>query len=152
VSRFEEALSAAGIVDVDVRRFPDGTRTAEDAARAIGCEVGQIVKSLVVLAGGMPTLALVSGANRLDLRRLELLLGAPVRMAAPDAVRTATGYSIGGVPPIGLARPLPVLMDSDLLSHDLVWAAAGRHDTVFSITPERLRELAAATVVELSAS
>jgi prolyl-tRNA editing enzyme YbaK/EbsC (Cys-tRNA(Pro) deacylase) len=151
VSRFEEALNAAGIADVEVRHFPGGTRTASDAANAVGCEVGQIVKSLVILAGETPSLALVSGANRLDLRRLDPVLGAPVRMAPADAARAATGYSIGGVPPVGLASQLRVFMDSDLLGYDVVWAAAGRPDTVFSITPARLLELTGAEVVELSA-
>jgi prolyl-tRNA editing enzyme YbaK/EbsC (Cys-tRNA(Pro) deacylase) len=150
-SRFEEALNAAGIADVEVRRFPEGTRTAAGAAEAVGCEVGQIVKSLVVLADEMPSLALVSGANQLDLQRLEPLLGAPVRMASAEAVRAATGYSIGGVTPVGLASPLRVLMDSDLFGYELVWAGAGRPDTVFSITPARLLELTGAELVELSA-
>ena len=150
VSRFEEALNAAGIADVEVRRFPAGTRTAADAARAVGCEVGQIVKSLVVLGGETPAMALVSGANKLDLRRLEPLLGGPVRMAPADAARAATGYSIGGVPPVGLARSLRVFMDADLLGYDVVWAAAGRPDTVFSIAPVRLLELTGSEVVELS--
>jgi prolyl-tRNA editing enzyme YbaK/EbsC (Cys-tRNA(Pro) deacylase) len=149
-NRFEDALKAAGIADVEVRHFPAGTRTAVDAATAVGCEVGQIVKSLVVLAGDTPSLALVSGANRLDLRRLEPLFGAPARMAPADAARAATGYSIGGVPPVGLASPLRVLMDADLLGYDLVWAAAGGPDAVFSITPARLLELTGAKVVKLS--
>jgi prolyl-tRNA editing enzyme YbaK/EbsC (Cys-tRNA(Pro) deacylase) len=87
VSRFEEALKAAGVDDLEIRRCPEGTRTAEDAARAVGCEVAQIVKSLVVVAGEAPALALVSGGNRLDLARLEPLLGGPVRMAGADTVR-----------------------------------------------------------------
>lgn len=151
-NRFAEALKAAGIADVEVRHFPAGTRTAQDAANAVGCTVGQIVKSLVVLAGETPSLALVSGANRLDLRRLETLLGAPVRMAPADAARAATGYSIGGVPPVGLASPLRVLMDSDLLQYDVVWAAAGRPDMVFSIAPSRLSQVTGAEIVELRAS
>src|SRR2546421_10542975 len=96
-SRFEEWLAARGL-DIEVRTFPEGTRTAEDAARAIGCEVAQIVKSLVFTAGDRSVVALVSGANRLDPRRLEALTGAPVARADAGTARTATGYAIGGVP------------------------------------------------------
>jgi prolyl-tRNA editing enzyme YbaK/EbsC (Cys-tRNA(Pro) deacylase) len=150
IGRFEAWLGEAGH-DIRVRRFPQGTRTAQDAARAIGCEVGQIVKSLVFLAGERPVVALVSGANRLDQERLGALAGAGVRKADAEAARAATGYAIGGVPPFGHASPLPVYMDRDLLSWPEVWAAAGRPDSVFPIAPERLRELAGAEVVELKA-
>jgi len=143
---------AAGIetFGLEIRRFPEGTRTAEDAARAIGCEVGQIVKSLVFTAGGRPVLALVSGANRLDPAKLAAVAGGPVEKADADTARQATGYAIGGVPPFGHARPLPVFMDRDLERYDLVWAAAGRPDSVFPITPVRLAELAGARVEELA--
>ena len=135
---------------IEVRRFPQGTRTAEDAARAIGCEVGQIVKSLVFTAAGRPVVALVSGANRLDPAKLAAVAGGPVEKADADTARQATGYAIGGVPPFGHARPLPVFMDRDLERYDLVWAAAGRPDSVFPITPIRLAELAGARVEELA--
>jgi len=128
-SRFEEWLESQGL-DVPVRTYPTGTRTADDAARAVGCDVAQIVKSLVFTAGGRPVVALVSGANRLDTRRLEALTGAPVARADADLARSATGYSIGGVPPFGHATALPVYMDQDLSRHDVVWAAAGRPDAV----------------------
>lgn len=144
---------AAGLeaYDLDIRRFPAGTRTAEDAARAIGVSVGQIVKSLVFLAGGRPVVALVSGSNRLDPVRLAAVAGGEVEKADAEVVRRATGYPIGGVPPFGHAEPLPVFMDEDLLGHDVVWAAAGRPDAVFEIRPERLRELSGAQVVPLAA-
>jgi len=132
-----------------VKQFPAGTRTAVDAANAIGCDVGQIVKSLVFVAADRPVVALVSGANRLDERRLELAAGQPVRKAGAEVVRAATGYSIGGVPPFGHATEVPVFMDRDLLAHSVVWAAAGRPDSVFEIEPERLRELSSAAVVDL---
>jgi len=135
---------------IEVRRFPQGTRTAEAAARAIGCEVGQIVKSLVFTAAGRPVLALVSGANRLDPAKLAAVAGGPVLKADAETARQATGYAIGGVPPFGHARPLPVFMDRDLERYDLVWAAAGRPDSVFPITPIRLAELAGARVEELA--
>lgn len=134
---------------MSVRKFPEGTRTASDAARAVGCEVGQIVKSLVFVAGGRPVVALVSGANRLDEARLGAMAGTPVTKADAAVAREATGYAIGGVPPFGHATDVPVFMDRDLLGYASVWAAAGRPDSVFEIQPERLRELSKATVVDL---
>jgi Cys-tRNA(Pro) deacylase len=149
--RFAGAARAAGL-DVSVERFPAGTRTAEDAARAVGCEVGQIVKSLVFLADGEPVVALVSGADRLDTDRLAATLSAGrVDRADGDAVRAATGYAIGGVPPFGHAQPLPVVMDRALLEHSTVWAAAGRPDAVFAVTPEDLRRVSGARVADIAA-
>jgi len=148
-SRFEEWLGASGL-DLDVRTFPAGTRTAEDAARAIGCDVAQIVKSLVFTAGGEPVVVLMSGANRLDTSRLEALVGAQVGKAGADLARRATGYAIGGVPPFGHATELPVFMDRDLAGHAVVWAAAGRPDAVFAIAPDRLAELSRARVEALA--
>lgn len=132
-----------------VKKFPEGTRTAADAARAVGCDVGQIVKSLVFIAGGKPVVALVSGANRVDEDRLADVAGNPVAKADADAARAATGYSIGGVPPFGHATAVPVYMDRDLFDYPVVWAAAGRPDSVFEIDPERLRELSNAVVSDL---
>lgn len=132
-----------------MREFPEGTRTAADAARAVGCDVGQIVKSLVFLAGGRAVVALVSGANRVDERRLAEVAGHPVTKADASAARAATGYAIGGVPPFGHLTAVPVYMDRDLLGHAVVWAAAGRPDSVFEIEPERLRELSHAVVSDL---
>jgi prolyl-tRNA editing enzyme YbaK/EbsC (Cys-tRNA(Pro) deacylase) len=148
VSRFEEWLAGADLA-VNVRKFSEGTRTATDAARAVGCDVGQIVKSLVFVAGGRPVVALVSGANRLDEGRLGAVAGTPVAKADATIAREATGFAIGGVPPFGHATDVPVFMDRDLLTYDSVWAAAGRPDSVFEIQPERLRELSNATVVDL---
>jgi prolyl-tRNA editing enzyme YbaK/EbsC (Cys-tRNA(Pro) deacylase) len=150
MNRFESWLATTDY-RVTVREFPEGTRTANDAARAVGCEVGQIVKSLVFVAGGRPVVALVSGANRLDERRLEEIAGGPVKKADADTARSATGYSIGGVPPFGHANEVPIYMDRDLLGHAAVWAAAGRPDSVFEIAPDRLRELSHATVADLKA-
>lgn len=141
-------LAESGI-GVAVKQFPEGTRTAVDAARAVGCEVEQIVKSLVFVAGGRPVVALVSGANRLDERRLAAVAGDPVTKADAETARTATGYAIGGVPPFGHATEVPVFMDRDLLGHRVVWAAAGRPDSIFEIGPGRLRELSQAVVADL---
>jgi len=148
VNRFESWLTTTDF-DVAVKEFPQGTRTAGDAARAVGCEVGQIVKSLVFVAGGRPVVALVSGANRLDEKRLAAVAGEPVAKADAETARIATGYAIGGVPPFGHATDLPVFMDRDLLGYPVVWAAAGRPDSVFEIEPGRLRELSNAVVLDL---
>ena len=148
MNRFESWLATTDF-GVTVKEFPQGTRTAIDAARAVGCDVGQIVKSLVFVAAGRPVVALVSGANRLDERRLAAVAGEPVAKADAETARAATGYSIGGVPPFGHATEVPVFMDRDLLGYGVVWAAAGRPDSVFEIEPEHLRELSNAEVSDL---
>ena len=151
MNRFESYLARTDY-GVTVRSFPAGTRTAIDAARAVGCELGQIVKSLVFTAGGRPVVVLVSGANRLDEQKLSAVAGPPVGKADAEVARAATGYAIGGVPPFGHATEVPVFMDRDLLGYATVWAAAGRPDSVFEIDPERLRELSDATVLDLKAT
>lgn len=145
-----EALRALG-VETEVVEFPQGTRTAQDAAAAIGTTVGQIVKSLLFLADGKPVLALVSGSNRLDVQKLGRLVGAErVERADADTVRAITGYAIGGVPPVGHGRPLPVFLDQDLLQYDVVYAAAGTPQAVFAIAPARLLEITGAQVADLA--
>lgn len=148
MERFEVWLAESGI-GVAVKRFPEGTRTAVDAAKAVGCEVEQIVKSLVFVAGGRPVVALVSGGNRLDETRLAAVAGEPVAKADAQTARAATGYAIGGVPPFGYATDVPIFMDRDLMDHGVVWAAAGRPDSVFEISPARLRDLSEAVVADL---
>ena len=144
IDRFMEAAKVLGH-DVEVRRFPDGTKTAADAARAVGCDIGQIVKSLVFMADGRAVLALTSGANRVDTRKLAELAGAAeARRANADEVRAATGYAIGGTPPFGHPRPIPAFIDRDLLAYREIWAAAGTPDSVFLTTPEELRAAAGA--------
>ena len=142
------ALTAAG-VDAQVREFPNSTRTAQDAAAAVGSSLGQIVKSLVFLAGDRPVLALVSGMNRLDTDRLAAIIGAPIRKADAHAVREATSYAIGGVPPAGFPEPLPTYVDRDLLQYQTVWAAAGTPRHVFPIAPRELVRVTGGTVVDL---
>ncbi len=133
------AAAAAAGVTIRPQRFPTETRTAVDAARAIGCEVAQIVKSLVFVADGAPVVVLVSGGNRLDPRRLADAMGASeVRRATADEAREATGYAIGGVPPFGHATRLPVVVDRDLTAFSVVHAAAGLPDATFSIAPNDL--------------
>jgi prolyl-tRNA editing enzyme YbaK/EbsC (Cys-tRNA(Pro) deacylase) len=126
------------------REFPEGTRTAQDAAAAIGCTVGQIVKSLVFLRDGEPILVLCSGANTVDARRLGL------DKADANVVRRATGFAIGGVPPYGHPAPLETLVDEDLLGYDEIWAAAGTPRSVFPLTPGELVERAGGTVTRVS--
>jgi len=147
--RVADALAAAG-VEAEVRTYAESTRTAEEAAAAVGASVGQIVKSLVFLADGGPILALVSGANRLDTAKLAQIAGAKITRADADTVRAATGYAIGGVPPVGLASPLPVYCDRDLMKYAEVWAAAGTPHTVFSIAPDTLARITNAAIVDLA--
>lgn len=150
VDRVVEVARSAGLA-IEVVRFPEGTRTAADAARAVGCDVAQIVKSLVFVADGAPLVALVSGANRVDLSRLAAAAGASVaRRADGDEARAATGYAIGGVPPFGHATRIPVVVDTDLLSHARVWAAAGLPDAVFAIDPADLVRASGGRVAELA--
>ena len=137
-------------LDIDVVEYPDGTRTAVDAAAAVGCDVAQIVKSLVFELDGEPCLALVAGDRRLDPARLaEALGGDRVGRADADAVRAATGFPIGGVPPIAHATQLPVALDRSLLDHELVWAAAGTPRHVFAVRPSALFEAVGGTVADL---
>ena len=139
-ARVQAALAEQGLA-IEITSFPDGTRTAEQAAAAVGVEVGQIVKSLVFVrpgSGRHPLLVLTSGANRVDEARVGDLVGEPIERAGADEVRTATGFSIGGVPPVGHGLPLDVLVDEDLLHYAVVWAAAGTPNDVFCITPDDL--------------
>jgi Cys-tRNA(Pro) deacylase len=148
-ARVAQAAKNIGL-EIAVREFPDGTRTAEDAARAIGVEGGQIVKSLVFLADGEPVVCLISGANRLDTARLaDAANAAEVRRADADAVREATGFAVGGVPPFGHARALRVFCDRDLLQHDTVWAAAGTPMSVFAVDPRTLARACNAAIADL---
>jgi Cys-tRNA(Pro) deacylase len=147
-ARVRAALHAAGI-DTGVRQFPDSTRTAAEAAAAIGTSVGQIVKSLVCIAGDQPVLALVSGVNRLSLARLAALVGSEVGKADAAAVRATTGYAIGGVPPVGFPTPIRTYLDRDLLQYERVWAAAGTPHHVFPIAPADLLRITEATVADL---
>ena len=151
IDRFRREAEARGL-SLDVRTFPEGTKTADAAARAVGCEVGQIVKSLVFVGDGQPLLALTSGANRADPGRLADVAGArEVRRATPEEARAATGFSIGGTPPFGHPRPLRTFLDRDLLAYERLWAAAGSPDAVFPITPQELLRAAEARVEDFKA-
>ena len=147
--RFAEAARDLGL-EIEVRQFPEGTHTAQDAAAAIGVSVGQIVKSLVFMIDGRPVVCLVSGPNRLDPQRLVAVSGAyDVRRASAGEVERATGFGIGGVPPFGHKQRLPVYCDRDLTAYDVLWAAAGTPRDVFSVEPERLVQACRATVADL---
>lgn len=148
--RFLAGAEALGMTP-RILRFPEGTRTAEQAAAAVGCELGQIVKSLVFLCDGQPVLALTSGANRVDTGRLGELLGGAITRADADGVREATGYAIGGTPPFGHARLLRAVADPALLAFGTVWAAAGTPDTVFELTPGELVDASGAEVADFVA-
>jgi prolyl-tRNA editing enzyme YbaK/EbsC (Cys-tRNA(Pro) deacylase) len=152
VTRVVEAGAALGIL-VEPVRFPEGTKTAVDAANAIGCDVGQIVKSLVFAVDGEVVLAYVSGANQLDESKLAAAAGGlRCSRVDADAVRAATGYPIGGVPPFGHATHLRVFVDPDLLQFDEVWAAAGTWHDVFPIAPQSLIGASGGTVTDLARS
>ncbi len=147
--RVADALAAIG-VEMTVTEFAESTRTAEEAAAAVGTAVGQIVKSLVFMAGDAPVLALVSGANRLDPARLAVWTDAPPRRATADEVRAATGFAIGGVPPAGHTIPLRTFIDRDLTHYDIVYAAAGTPHAVFAITPDELTRITEGRVIDLA--
>ncbi len=150
VERFRDRAEQVGF-DIEVSEFPQGTRTAADAAAAIGCDVAQIVKSLVFMADGRPVLALTSGANRVDEGRLAAALGAQqVRKADAQEVRDATGYAIGGTPPFGHEREVTIVCDRDLTAYDEVWAAAGSPNHVFPLTPDDLLATTGARVIDVT--
>ncbi|QIJ63203.1 YbaK/EbsC family protein [Streptomyces sp. JB150] len=150
--RFAEALHGMGLAEVlrRVRRFPDRTRTAAEAAAAIGCELSQICKSLVFAADGEPVLVMVDGASRVDVELVRRELGAQrVTRADAGVVRETTGYAIGGVPPFGHRTATRVLADRGLLGHDVVWAAAGDPHTVFPMAPATLIAHAGGTLADV---
>lgn len=136
--------------ELNVVELPESTRTAVEAAAAVGCDVGAIAKSLVFrTAGGLPVLVIASGVNRVDETKVGELLGEGITRADPDFVRTSTGFAIGGIPPIGHAVEPIVFIDEDLLQRDTIWAAAGTPRAVFQLTPTQLVELTAGTIAAL---
>jgi prolyl-tRNA editing enzyme YbaK/EbsC (Cys-tRNA(Pro) deacylase) len=148
--RVQDALKALGVA-CQVVELPASTRSAAEAAQAIGCRVEQIAKSLVFrgLPTNRPVLALVSGANRVDEERLGELITEPVAKADAEYVRQRTGFAIGGVPPVGHVESLACLIDEDLLQHDAIWAAAGTPRAVFRLTPADLQRIRGGRVVSL---
>ncbi len=143
------AAREAGL-EITTRRFPEGTKTAADAAAAIGVTVGQIVKSLVFGVDNEIVMALVSGSNQLDEKKLAAAAGgSKCSRVDADAVRTATGYPIGGVPPFGHSSQLRVFVDPDLLQYDEVWAAAGTWNDNFGANPNDIVRVAGGVVADL---
>ncbi len=148
IERVRERLREQGIEAQPVE-FAESTRTSADAAAAIGTTVAQIAKSLVFMANGQPLLVIASGANRVDTKKLGALLDARITRADADAVRQATGFPIGGVPPLGHTTPLRTLIDEDLLAFTSIWAAAGTPNAVFETTPADLVKMTNGQVADL---
>jgi prolyl-tRNA editing enzyme YbaK/EbsC (Cys-tRNA(Pro) deacylase) len=149
--RVQSALDALGL-PLEVLELPASTRTAVEAADAVGCELGQIVKSLVFKAkrSGQPILVLTSGANRVKEKRIEALIGEPLGKANADFVRESTGFAIGGVPPVGHIQPMKTFIDEDLLTYTHVWAAAGTPHALFRLNPADLERMTNGQVVKIT--
>ena len=149
--RVQQALQAQGF-DLQVLELPDSTRTAMDAAQAVGCQVGQIVKSLIFKAkrSGRPVLVVASGANRVNERIIEELIAEPLGKADADFVRQHTGFVIGGVPPVGHLETLLTFIDQDLLQYSEIWAAAGTPNAVFRLSPADLARMTGGKVVRIT--
>lgn len=148
--RVQDAIRALGY-NFTVLELADSTRTAAEAAAAVGCEVAQIAKSLVFRGEqtGEPVLVIAAGHHRVNEQRIAVHLGEPIGKANADDVREQTGFVIGGVPPIGHARPLRTLIDEDLLQFDVIWAAAGHPHALFQLTPQALVAMTGGTVVRV---
>lgn len=148
--KVQDALLASGLT-MQVLELPDSTRTALEAAQAVGCQVGQIVKSLVFKSKRslQPVLVLASGANRVDERKIEVLIGEPLGKADADFVRQQTGFVIGGVPPVGHLKQLQSFIDRDLLEHTELWAAAGTPHAVFRLRPQDLVSITGGQVADI---
>ena len=152
VTRVVQAAKERGL-EITTRRFPEGTKTAQDAANTIGVSLGQIVKSLVFAVDGEIVMAFVSGANQLDEKKLAQAAGGlKCSRVDADAVREATGFPIGGVPPFGHSTQLRVFVDPDLLQYDEVWAAAGTWNDNFGANPNDIVRVAGGVVTELKRS
>jgi prolyl-tRNA editing enzyme YbaK/EbsC (Cys-tRNA(Pro) deacylase) len=148
VERVRAALLAAGHDDtIDV--FPDGTRTAQDAANAVGCTVAQIAKSIVLRAGEQVVLVVASGANRVDTAKVAALVGQPVKSADGRWIRDVTGFAIGGVSPVGHQSAPRIFIDRDLMVLDPIWAAAGSPRHVFRTSAEALVRMTGGTVADV---
>jgi prolyl-tRNA editing enzyme YbaK/EbsC (Cys-tRNA(Pro) deacylase) len=152
-ARVADELERLGIVS-EVRVMPASTRSAADAAAALGCAVAVIVKSLIfrALSRDEAILVLASGSNRVDEGRLAEVVGDQVERASAEFVRARTGFAIGGVPPVGHHQPLATYLDEDLLAYPLVWAAAGSPRAVFSVAPGELATATSAAVVAIAAT
>ena len=148
--KVQQALQARGLTG-EVVQMDETTRSAEDAARAVGCKVGQIVKSLVFEGrqSHQPILVVTSGVNRVNENKLGRHVSEPVKMAGADYVRESTGFAIGGVPPIGHRTLLNTFIDEDLLQYEEIWAAAGTPHAVFKLTPDQLKMITNGKVISV---
>lgn len=149
--KVQAALHQLGL-PCQVIELPASTRTAPEAAQAVGCQVSQIVKSLIfrTQTSRRPVLVLVSGSNRVDERKLATLIGEPIVKAEADFVREQSGFAIGGVPPLGHPRPLPTYIDEDLLQYEEVWAAAGTPNAVFKLDPRELARITGGSLIKVN--
>jgi prolyl-tRNA editing enzyme YbaK/EbsC (Cys-tRNA(Pro) deacylase) len=149
--KVQDVLAELGMT-LQVVELPSSTRTAVEAAQAVGCQVGQIVKSLVFRGAhsDRPVLIVASGANRVNEARLGAALGEPIAKADADYVRLRTGFAIGGVPPLAHAEPLTIFIDQDLLQYSEIWAAAGTPHAIFCLTPAELVKMTGGTVIQIT--
>ncbi len=149
--RVQDAASELDL-QIEILEMPESTRTAKEAADACGCELGQIVKSLIFQGADTqtPYLLLVSGINRVNEAKMVGVLGEQLARPDADYVREVTGFAIGGVAPFGHASPVATYMDTDLLQHRQIWAAAGTPKCLFSVDPQALKTATAATVVDVT--
>jgi prolyl-tRNA editing enzyme YbaK/EbsC (Cys-tRNA(Pro) deacylase) len=150
--KVQDALRFAGY-DYQVVEFQDSTRTSAEAAERVGCQIGQIVKSLIFRgnASAKPVLVLTSGANRVDEGRISQYIGETIERADAEFVRTSTSFAIGGVPPVGYTLPSETYIDEDLFQYGKIWAAAGTPNAVFELSPEALLKLTAGKVAKVKA-
>jgi len=148
--KIQDALRALGY-DYTVIEHAESTRTAQEAADRAGCELGQIVKSLIFRGktSGKPILVLTSGANRVDEKRIAAYADEPIARADADFVRAATGFAIGGVPPIGHTQKMETYLDEDFLQHQTIWAAAGMPNAIFELRTEDLQRMTGGKVARV---
>jgi len=149
--KVQDALDTLGFHNITVLELPASTRSAAEAAQAVGCQVGQIAKSLVfkTKTSQRPVLVIASGVNRVDIRQVGELIGEKITKADADFVRQQTGFAIGGVPPVGHSKPLDIFIDADLLTYNQIWAAAGTPHAVFQLNPDDLLAMTGGQVAEL---
>lgn len=149
--KVQDALQALGYTS-RVVELSDSTRTAQEAAHAIGCQVGQIVKSLIFRSkySGTPFLVVASGSNRVNEQRLSDLVSEPIEKADAEFVRQHTGFAVGGVPPLGHVEQLKTFIDEDVLQYEVLWAAAGTPHAVFQLTPSDLQAMTGGQVVAIT--
>lgn len=147
--KVQDAITARGFTNTVVE-LGESTRSAAEAAQAVGCEVGQIAKSLIFRGkrSNNALLVIASGANRVDEKKIAKLVGEKLSKPDADFVREQTGFAIGGVPPIGHTQVLETYIDVDLTKYEQIWAAAGHPNALFQLTPEELEQMTSGTVVE----